>query len=90
MQVLRTEKCKIKNYTQVKNKIDKLSVSTCKLWNVARYECEKRWKETGEILLGNQLKNKLKKHEKWKKLHSQTAQNVIEELQNACSTRQID
>lgn len=83
MEVLRTEKCKILNYSQVANSIDELSVSACKLWNIARYECEQEWKENGRIPSESVLKSNLKEHKIYRELHSQTAQNVIEELWNA-------
>lgn len=83
MEVLRTEKCEILNHSQVVGDIDELSVSVCKLWNVARYKCEQVWKKTDEIPSESELKSELKDHEKYRELHSQTAQNVIEELWNA-------
>ncbi|KXB00482.1 hypothetical protein AKJ48_01285 [candidate division MSBL1 archaeon SCGC-AAA261O19] len=83
MKVLRTEKCKIENYSQVVDRIDELSISVCKLWNVARYKCEREWRKTGKIPSESKLKSKLKEHRRYRELHSQTAQNVIEELWNA-------
>jgi hypothetical protein len=52
-------------------------------WNVANYHSRNVWKETGEIPDYRELKNELKTHNKYKRLHSQSSQRVLEELAEA-------
>ncbi|ELY61534.1 transposase, is605 orfb family [Natronococcus jeotgali DSM 18795] len=57
--------------------------SASKLWNVANYHSREVWEETGEIPDDSDLKNELKTHPKYKGLHSQSSQRVLEELAEA-------
>jgi len=54
-----------------------------KLWNVANYHSRQMWEETGQIPDDSDLKRELKAHNKYKGLHSQSSQRVLEELAEA-------
>ena len=58
-------------------------MNASKLWNVARWTCDRIWSETGEIPEDDVLKAYLKSHERYGDLHSQSSQRVIEELAEA-------
>ena len=83
LEVHRTHRAKIRNYGQVVDSLDRHGWSASKLWNVANYHSRNKWEETGEIPDHEELKNELKTHSKYKGLHSQSSQRVLEELAEA-------
>jgi putative transposase len=82
----RTYVCRIQNHSQVAGALDEHGWSASKLWNVANYYARQQWDETGEIPDENELKRELKTHPKYKGLHSQSSQKVLEELSEAFSS----
>ncbi|WP_303704022.1 transposase [Haloquadratum walsbyi] len=76
MEVHRTYQAKICNHSQVAESLDRHGWSASKLWNVGNYHTREVWDETGEIPNHEELKN----HIKYKGLHSQSSQRVLEEL----------
>ena len=82
----RTYVCRIQNHSQVAGALDRHGWSASKLWNVANYYARQQWDETGEIPDENELKHELKTHPKYKGLHSQSSQKVLEELSEAFSS----
>ena len=78
--------CCIQNHSQVVDALDRHSWSASKLWNVGRYYIQQQWDETGEIPDENELKRELKDHPKYKGLHSQSSQKVLEELSESFSS----
>ncbi|SEO19480.1 transposase, IS605 OrfB family, central region [Halogranum amylolyticum] len=60
--------------------LNQCGFSASKLWNVARYYTQGRWDEDGEIPDDGELKSELKEHERYRDLHSQSSQRVLEEL----------
>jgi putative transposase len=83
MHIHRTYRAKILNHSQVEDSLDRHGWSASKLWNVANYHSRKEWDETGEIPDDSDLKRELKVHNKYKGLHSQSSQRVLEELAEA-------
>ena len=79
----RTHVCRIQNHSQVQESLDRHGWSASKLWNVANYHARQRWDETGEIPDEGELKSEVKEHPKYKGLHSQSSQKVLEELSEA-------
>jgi|GEM_PF-5520037 len=75
----RTHVCRIQNHSQVVDALDRHGWSASKLWNVANYYARQQWDETGEIPDEDELKT----HSKYNGLHSQSSQNVLEELSEA-------
>ncbi len=82
----RTHICRIQNHSQVAGALDRHGWSASKLWNVANYYARQQWDETGEIPDEKELKHELKTHSKYKGLHSQSSQKVLEELSEAFSS----
>ena len=82
----RTHICRIRNHSQVVDALDRHGWSASKLWNVALYHARTQWDETGEIPDEGELKDELKTHSKYDGLHSQSSQNVLEELSEAFSS----
>jgi len=82
----RTYVCRIQNHSQVAGALDRHGWSASKLWNVANYYARQQWDETGEIPDEKGLKRELKTHPKYKGLHSQSSQKVLEELSEAFSS----
>ena len=82
----RTHICRITNHTQVADALDRHGWSASKLWNVANYYAQQQWDETGEIPDKSELKHELKTHPKYKGLHSQSSQKVLEELSESFSS----
>jgi putative transposase len=80
MHIHRTYRAKILNHSQVEDSLDHHGWSASKLWNVANYYSRNAWDETGEIPDDGELKAELKGHPKYKGLHSQSSQRVLEEL----------
>ncbi len=78
-----THEASIKNYSQVSPALDSHGFAASKLWNVARYTCDRIWSETGTIPEDDVLKAYLKRHERYGDLHSQSSQRVLEELAEA-------
>ncbi|QDX41775.1 RNA-guided endonuclease TnpB family protein [Salarchaeum sp. JOR-1] len=78
-----THQAKICNHSQVVDPLDWHGWSASKLWNVANYHSRQVWEETGEIPDHEELKHELKGHSKYKGLHSQSSQRVLEELAEA-------
>ena len=83
LEVHRTYQAKICNHSQVADSLDQHGWSASKLWNVANYHSRIVWKNTGEIPDHGDLKGELKGHIKYKGLHSQSSQRVLEELAEA-------
>jgi putative transposase len=83
LEVHRTHRAKILNPSQVEEPLDRHGWSASKLWNVANYHSRQEWEDTGEIPDHSDLKNELKTHPKYKGLHSQSSQRVLEELAEA-------
>ena len=83
LEVHRTHQAKILNYSQVEESLDRHGWSASKLWNVANYHSRQIWEDTGEIPDHGDLKDELKGHSKYKGLHSQSSQRVLEELAEA-------
>ncbi len=83
MHVHRTYRAKIRNHSQVARILDLHAWSASKLWNVANYHSREVWEDTGEIPDDSDLKSELKTHNKYKGLHSQSSQRVLEELAEA-------
>ncbi len=80
LDIHRTHQAKICNHSQVADSLDRHGWSASKLWNVANYHARQVWDETGEIPDHEDLKHELKDHPKYKGLHSQSSQRVLEEL----------
>ncbi|UVE50677.1 transposase [Haloferax larsenii] len=83
IQVTRTYVASIRNQQQVKSDLDSLGFAASKLWNIARWTCDRIWSETGTIPEDGPLKAYLKTHERYADLNSQSSQRVIEELAEA-------
>ncbi len=83
LEVHRTHRAKILNLSQVEDSLDRHGWAASKLWNVANYHSRNVWEETGEIPDHSDLKTELKTHTKYKGLHSQSSQRVLEELAEA-------
>ena len=83
LEVHRTHRAKILNHGQVEEPLNRHGWSASKLWNVANYHSREVWDETGEIPDHGDLKDELKTHNKYKGLHSQSSQRVLEELAEA-------
>jgi putative transposase len=83
LEVHRTHRATICNHSQVAESLDHHGWAASKLWNVANYYSREQWEETGEIPDHEVLKDELKTHPKYKGLHSQSSQRVLEELAEA-------
>ena len=83
MHIHRTYRATICNPAQVADTLDRHAWSASKLWNVANYHARQQWDDTGEIPDDADLKHELKTHSKYKGLHSQSSQRVLEELAEA-------
>jgi len=83
LEVHRTHRAKIRNHSQVEDSLDRHGWSASKLWNVVNYHSRQEWEDTGEIPDHGDLKDELKGHNKYKGLHSQSSQRVLEELAEA-------
>jgi len=83
LEVHRTYRANIRNHSQVADALDRHGWSASKLWNVANYHSRRIWEEHGEIPTQSTLKKELKTHPKYKGLHSQSSQRVLEELAEA-------
>ncbi|MUW13246.1 IS200/IS605 family element transposase accessory protein TnpB [Halorubrum sp. CBA1125] len=83
LEVHRTHRTKIRNHTQVAESLDRHGWSASKLWNVANYYARQQWEKIGEIPDHEELKRELKDHDKYRGLHSQSSQRVLEELAEA-------
>ncbi|WP_121744269.1 RNA-guided endonuclease InsQ/TnpB family protein [Natronorubrum halophilum] len=81
--VPRTIVASIRNQRQVQPDLDPLGFAASKLWNIARWTCDRIWNETGLIPEDSDLKSYLKSHERYADLHSQSSQRVLEELAEA-------
>jgi putative transposase len=83
LEVHRTHRAKIRNHRQVADSINRHGWSASKLWNVANCHSREVWEDTGEIPDHGDLKDELKCHSIYKRLHSQSSQRVLEELAEA-------
>jgi len=83
LNVHRTHRAKIRNYGQGADSLDRHGWAASKLWNVTNYYSRQVWEETGKIPDYEELKDELKTHIKYKGLHSQSSQRVLEELAEA-------
>ena len=63
-QVTRTYAASVRNHQQVRADLDSLGVAASKLWNIARWTCDRIWDETGTIPPHGTLKAYLKSHER--------------------------
>jgi hypothetical protein len=59
------------------------ALAASKLWNVARWTCDRIWNETGTIPDRGTLKSYLKSHERYADLNAQSSQPILEELAEA-------
>jgi putative transposase len=82
-QVTRTYVASIRNHQQVRDDLDSLGFAASKLWNVARWTCDRIWHETGTIPGHGVLKAYLKNHERYADLNAQSSQAILEELAEA-------
>jgi len=82
-QVTRTYVASIRNHQQVRDDLDSLGFAASKLWNVARWTCDRIWDETGAIPDHGVLKAYLKSHERYADLNAQSSQAILEELAEA-------
>jgi putative transposase len=80
VEVHRTHQAKILNHQQVEGPLDRHGWSASKLWNVANYHSRQVLENTGRIPDHGELKDELKGHIRYKGLHSQSSQRVLEEL----------
>ena len=83
LEIHRTHRATIRNHAQVAESLDRHGWSASKLWNAANYHSRQVWEETGKIPDHEELKAELKTHPKYKGLHSQSSQRVLEELAEA-------
>jgi putative transposase len=83
LELHRTHKANILDHSQVGESLDRHGWSASKLWNVANFHSRHVWEETGEIPDHGDLKDELNTHPKYKRLHSQSSQRVLEELAEA-------
>ncbi|WP_135366650.1 RNA-guided endonuclease InsQ/TnpB family protein [Halosimplex halophilum] len=81
--VTRTYVASIRNHRQVRNDLDLLGFAASKLWNIARWTCDRIWHETGTIPDHGVLKAYLKSHERYADLNAQSSQAILEELAEA-------
>ncbi|MFB6169399.1 MAG: RNA-guided endonuclease TnpB family protein, partial [Haloferacaceae archaeon] len=58
-------------------------VNASKLWNVARWTCDRIWTEIGTIPDDGVLRSYLKSHERYADLNAQSSQTILEELTEA-------
>ena len=65
LEVHRTHRAKILNYSQVEESLDRHGWSASKLWNVANHYSQQVWEETGKIPDHGDLKAELKTHPKF-------------------------
>lgn len=79
----RTYVCHVQNHSQVQRALDRHGWSASKLWNVANYHVRQVWEKAGEIPDEGELKSEVKNHPRYKGLHSQSSQKVLEELSEA-------
>ena len=79
MRTIRTFEASITNQQQIRDDLDQLRGAASKLWYVGRYYAQQQWNETGEILDDGELKG----HKRYRDLHSQSSQRVLEELAGA-------
>jgi len=86
LEVHRTHRARIRNHPQIADSLDRHGWSASKLWNVANYYTHQQWEETGVIPDHGELKSELKTHKKYRGLHSQSSQRVLEELAEAFNT----
>jgi putative transposase len=86
LEVHRTHRARIRNNSQVADSLDSHGWTASKLWNVANYYAREVWEGTGKIPDHEELKDELKGHTKYKRLHSQSSQRVLEELAEAFSS----
>ena len=82
-QVKRTYAASIRNHQQVRDDLDSLGFAASKLWNVARWTCDRIWHETGTTPDDTTLKAYLKNHERYADLNAQSSQAILEELAEA-------
>ena len=82
-QVTRTYVASIRNHQQVRTDLDSLGFAASKLWNIARWTCDRIWDETGTIPAHGTLKAYLKSHERYADLNAQSSQAILEELAEA-------
>jgi putative transposase len=85
--VTRTYVASVRNHQQVRDDFDSLGFAASKLWNVARWTCDRIWHETGTIPDGSTLKAYLKSHERYADLNAHSSQAILEELAEAFESR---
>jgi len=82
-QVTRAYVVSVRNHQQVRDDLDLLGVAASKIWNIARWTCDRIWDETGTIPDDDVLKAYLKNHERYADLNAQSSQAILEELAEA-------
>jgi putative transposase len=82
-EVVRTHVASIRNQRQVQDDLDSLGFAASKLWNIARWTCDRIWSETGHVPGHAELSSYLKTHERYADLNAQSSQRVIQELAEA-------
>jgi len=75
--------CKIKNYDQVADALNRAGLACSKLWNVALYHTRQVWEATGEIPSAFDTQKVMQEHYWFKQLPTHTAQAVTQELWQA-------
>lgn len=81
----RTLVTKPRNHSQVKRQVDPHAWDASKLWNVGLYQLFE-WLDNNDLPSGDldyALKEQLKTHDRYNGLHSQSSQQVLEELADA-------
>lgn len=81
--VTRTVRARICNYSQARADLDSHGFAASTLWNVRRWTVQRIWETCGHIPTTNELTAYLKTHERDGDLHSQSSQQVLQELDEA-------
>ncbi len=81
--MLRTHKLKIRITRQKAKVLGAMGYAGTKLWNTANWERRDQWDKTGEIPNYTEQASELKTNKWYKQLPSQTAQAVLEKLEQA-------
>ncbi|MFX0063808.1 MAG: RNA-guided endonuclease InsQ/TnpB family protein [Candidatus Hermodarchaeota archaeon] len=79
--MLRTLKLKIEITSKKAQVLDRMGYVATKLWNTANWERRDQWKKTGQIPNYVEQAGELKTNQWYKQLPSQTAQAVLEKLE---------
>ena len=85
--VTRTYTASIQNQSQMQNHLNLLGFAILKPWNVGRWVYSRIWDEIDRIANHNELIIYLTTHERYDDLHSQSSQQVLQELAEAFTGR---